>query len=312
MRHVLFAALLLPSVASASPNFVSHSGRLLDVLGVPVDGPHSLTFELVDTTDGDTVVFTQNTTVDLDDGYYAVELGAVDPGILGADLDIRVREGQSVLAHQTLTAVPYALSVDGSVRVSAEPECGPGAEGTLRYDSGTLQVCNGTVYAPIGRTVGVVDYQNAFTKTPATPNASLAFNASNPPSSNEGHEVAQVTLAAKTPGNTIVLDGQVVYSENGNSSNSVTVWVIRESDGQVLAVVADSVHSNAGGCAYAASYENLCTTNLHYAFAAPDTQPQTYSLRIGFDGGNFLLNRSQGGYTRGGLTSGITAMEIAL
>lgn len=303
---------LLPAAAWAAPQFLSHSGRLLDPGGIPIDDTVSLTFELLDPSNGDSVEYSQTSFVPVQSGYYSVEIGAVNAAIFDADLDIRVSQGGTVLSRQTLSAVPYALSVDGTVRVSGAPPCTSGLEGTLRYNAGSLEVCNGTTYDPVGRSVGVVDYQYEWDKTARSLSSSLAFNTTSPPGPNDGYEVADVTLAAKAAGNILVLDGQVVYTENGNSSNSVTMWVVRESDGQVLAVVADSVHSNAGGCAYDSGYQNLCTTNLHYAFAAPNTNSETYSFRIAFDGGSFLLNRSQSGYTRGGLTSGLTVMEIAL
>ncbi|MGK0348993.1 MAG: hypothetical protein ACI855_005085, partial [Myxococcota bacterium] len=120
--------------------------------------------------------------------------------------------------------------------------------GALRYDNGTFQVCNGSEYAAIGRSTGVVDYQYAFNKAPSVPTAALRVSRTAPLPAGSGHEVAPVSVAARNGGNFAVIDGQVVYGENGNSASMITIWGVGQSDGAVFAAVGDSVHSTAGGC----------------------------------------------------------------
>ncbi|MFT6374419.1 MAG: hypothetical protein ACJARS_001062, partial [bacterium] len=55
MRWLFFASLCRLSVALASPACLTHSGRLFDTSGAPIDGSRTLTFELLDSSNGDIV-----------------------------------------------------------------------------------------------------------------------------------------------------------------------------------------------------------------------------------------------------------------
>ncbi|MFT6162453.1 MAG: hypothetical protein ACJAZO_003987 [Myxococcota bacterium] len=57
MRWLFFASLCRLSVALASPACLTHSGRLFDTSGAPIDGSRTLTFELLDSSNGDIVGF---------------------------------------------------------------------------------------------------------------------------------------------------------------------------------------------------------------------------------------------------------------
>lgn len=150
--RILFA-LLLPSLALANP-MLTHTGRVLNASGVPLNGPFDLTIELVDASD--VVQFTETHSLTLQDGYYSVLLGGqstLDPADLLVPLDVVVRNGAAPLGRQPLSASPVSLAVNGSVRVSAAPACSADSEGTLSYSAGTLMVCDGTSFEAVSSPV---------------------------------------------------------------------------------------------------------------------------------------------------------------
>lgn len=135
--------------ASAAPVFVTHQGRILDPLGQPLNEPMALTFRLLDPSGVER--YAQTTTVAIQDGYYSVALGAVDAAWFADPLSVVVEADGQVVGQQSLTAVPYALSVDGVVRVSAAPGDCAGREGLLRYQPGVgLEVCDGIAFQATG------------------------------------------------------------------------------------------------------------------------------------------------------------------
>lgn len=149
----LLALLCLPSLALASP-LVTHTGRVLNSSGVPLNGAYALTIELVD--GSDVVQFTETHSLTLQDGYYTVLLGGqstLDPADLLAPLDIVLRTDTAELGRQPLTAMPVSLAVDGSVRVSAAPACTTETAGALSYTGGTLKVCDGTSFEAVSAPV---------------------------------------------------------------------------------------------------------------------------------------------------------------
>ncbi|MFT6819635.1 MAG: hypothetical protein ACJATT_003459 [Myxococcota bacterium] len=149
----LFALLCLPSLALANP-MVTHSGRMLNSSGVPLNGAFDLTIELVDAADD--VQFAETHSLSLQDGYYSVLLGGqslLDPADLLVPLDVVLRTGATELGRQPLSAVPVSLAVDGSVRVSAAPACSATTEGALSYTGGALMVCDGTSFGAVAAPV---------------------------------------------------------------------------------------------------------------------------------------------------------------
>lgn len=143
--HLLTTLMWWWTAALASPH-VTHSGRLIDPTGEPLDTTASVTFELRDPSD--VVVYSEPHTVVFEDGYYAVRLGTntpIDPAIFVSDLDVVVRVDGVALTRQPLSMAPGALSVDGLVQVSAAPTtCSSGAAGALRFAGGAMSFCNGT------------------------------------------------------------------------------------------------------------------------------------------------------------------------
>lgn len=119
MRYLSSAALaavsLLVSASSAlaTPLSFQHSGRLLDVNGEPIHESVTLTVGL-STTEGGTPFWTEEfTDVQLDNGYFSVEIGAGPPALTADDFDAESLwlstsfPGGATTNHRLL-AVPYA------------------------------------------------------------------------------------------------------------------------------------------------------------------------------------------------------------
>ncbi len=122
MRRLLaLAALLAPTLASAVPPLLEHQGRLLDSVGTPIEGSHTLTFRLYTTDVGGTAFWSEQQTVPMADGYFGAKIGnGLDVNSLdvtavwiGVEVDLSGEMG----GRQRLTSVPYALMADVAERV---------------------------------------------------------------------------------------------------------------------------------------------------------------------------------------------------
>lgn len=311
LRSFLALTCVFTTSASAAPQMLTQTGRLLDSSGVALNGTESITFELVNASD--VVRFAQTTTVPLEDGFYSVQLGAMDSSILAEDLDVRMRMGATELGRQTLTAVPYALSVDGSVRVGAAPADCSGLAGQLRYAGGALQVCNGTSYEATRSSTGVVGFSYAQSTNPGLLSGRIPSD-NTVPTASEGAELFALRHTAQSTSNLLLLEGTVVWAEPSNNSNVFAVTLFRGGVAVPLAVTGDSSHNNNGGCGYpGGSYNFACTTSIRVVIAAPSNQEETYRLRAGSDGNNFAYNRGSNSNQFGGssLTSSFTITEMS-
>ena len=76
MRVLLVSLLGLSGVAHAVPTQMGHQGRVLDVDGLPAEGPHTLDFHLYDASEDGTMVWSEVHDVELINGYYSLVLGA--------------------------------------------------------------------------------------------------------------------------------------------------------------------------------------------------------------------------------------------
>lgn len=141
---VLTAALLLASSAVAAPLQFSHQGRLFDSTGSALEGSHDLTFALHDTTTGGNAAWEETLTVELEDGFFSVQLGET------TDLDASFFDGTTKfltvavdaaapLPGVPVVSVPYALvagSVSGPVNATEVTVAGEtviSSDGTIDY-----------------------------------------------------------------------------------------------------------------------------------------------------------------------------------
>ncbi len=109
-------SLAITSVAAAVPMEFAHQGRLLDVLGQPVDGTVSLRFRLYDSASGGVVQWEEtHSSVVVSAGYYSVVLGTgptpLDTSVLDGTsryLAVRVDNSTELETRTALLTVPYA------------------------------------------------------------------------------------------------------------------------------------------------------------------------------------------------------------
>ena len=103
--------------AFAAPTQLGHQGRLLDVDGIPLEGLHSLEFEIYDSIEEGTVLWSEVHDVELINGYYSLVLGAdeldnpLEDSLFEEDelyLELTIDEDEELEPRQALNAVPYA------------------------------------------------------------------------------------------------------------------------------------------------------------------------------------------------------------
>jgi hypothetical protein len=312
LRFAALALVLFPAIAAAAPRDLVSSGRVFGPGGDALDGPHTVTFRLLDSVGAEQWTTTQS--VDFDDGYYAARLTNVDPVAFTKDLTLAVGIGGVEVGRHPLAATPYALAVDGVVRVSAAPtSCTPALAGTLRYNTGTLEVCNGAAYAPLvtGSPSGsVVDYRH--TQVVGGRNLTGTFPWDDTiPQNNEGSELVSVTITPKSASNLLVFEGIVNWSEPTNHSNYLTVALFKDGTANAFASSADAASNGNGRCTANSTYPQICATPFRYTTTAGSTTSQTWRLRVGLDGGNVYINQGFNGRNLGGsVVSGLSVTEV--
>ncbi len=116
--NVATAALLLMCtnvVAQAVPSRINHQGRLFDVSGDPITGVHTMRFALYGDSVGGTPLWTEVHSMTLQNGYYAITLGAVTPfppaALDGSTryLGISVDDDPEMTPREPVDSVPYAM-----------------------------------------------------------------------------------------------------------------------------------------------------------------------------------------------------------
>lgn len=113
----------LQPAAATIPGTISYQGFLTDDLGDPVDGPVNLQFDLFKDSSGGISLWTEtHNAVQVDQGYFAVQLGSITP-LSAADFALPVGSsnlyiqvsilpvggGQIALPRQPLASAPYAF-----------------------------------------------------------------------------------------------------------------------------------------------------------------------------------------------------------
>jgi len=107
------ALVLLPSIALAIPNTIQQTGFLTDAQGTPREGLTSLGFGLYGQAEGGALLWSEEHDLNVNEGYYSVELGVQSP--FGDVFDSGSRflevgiDGIGMLPRIRLSSVPYAL-----------------------------------------------------------------------------------------------------------------------------------------------------------------------------------------------------------
>ncbi len=131
-------SLLFTQNALAVPLQMNHQGRLLDTDGNGLEGEHELIFRIMDDPEDGYSLYTETLTIDFNNGYYSLILGA-DEEVNPLDdtvfanyplyLALKV-DGENLEPRHPLTSVPYAQiagvseSVDGGMVNASEINIG--------------------------------------------------------------------------------------------------------------------------------------------------------------------------------------------
>lgn len=148
--YVLLAA-VLPSTTLASPQTLAHQGRLLDIVGQPLNATTEVTVALYTEATGGSPTWSETDQVMVSDGYYATVLGdnaslsTLDFGATTYWVGVTVEQGVELSPRTQLHAAPVALArPPGPVNILGEGRCSePSDIGTLRYVDGsdTVDLC---------------------------------------------------------------------------------------------------------------------------------------------------------------------------
>lgn len=160
MRNLTSLLLLtLSTTAAASPAF-TWQGRLVSSDGTPLNGEQPVRLTL--TTEGGTELWTQEWTTTLHNGYAALDVSgsdengtALDAGWFTQPVHLQITVDDVDLGDPlALGTVPRATAVVGSVRLDGSPGCTSEDAGTLRYQSGRVELCVGTGWVDLGHRRG--------------------------------------------------------------------------------------------------------------------------------------------------------------
>jgi len=121
----ILTVLLLPLFAAAAPNLINYQGRLVNSAGNPLSGSKTITFRICDSlagacsvtcSAGNSCLWTETQTINLENGIFSVKLGAVTPltsAVYSADsryLGVAVDADPEMSPRVQLVSVPFALS----------------------------------------------------------------------------------------------------------------------------------------------------------------------------------------------------------
>jgi hypothetical protein len=171
------AVCLAATAAAQDPSYV-WQGRLLDAGGTPVHGQQDLTFTLTDDASQTLWAKTYEDVV-VSDGFVGVVLSGDDdqvpaqglaPHWFLADVDLTIAVGGTLLqTFSVINTVPRASAVVGAVQLTSSGACTPSdnAVGALRYESGSVYVCDGTQWLQIGAAGSSADGSTSSNAVPS-------------------------------------------------------------------------------------------------------------------------------------------------
>ncbi len=130
---MLILATLLSAFAADGADVMTHQGRLLDALGMPLEGESSLTFAIYGDESGTASAWSEVRTVNLSNGYYSTLLGETVgfPNTLFDDPSLWLAisaSGQELGPRQVLSAGVYGGGRQLSTGYPTEPQLSMGFE----------------------------------------------------------------------------------------------------------------------------------------------------------------------------------------
>jgi hypothetical protein len=174
MRRATLTWLLLSPVASAAPVQVLHQGRLVDSLGTPIDGAHTVGISLYASESSPTPAFSQTFSLDLQSGYFAAVLATdttsglpLDSALFadGSPYVAITVDSVALGAREPLRAAPYAVEAGLAHSVDVASATSPCDDGNIRWNPtlDAVQVCESGVWTSASATTGVAagTYTNA-------------------------------------------------------------------------------------------------------------------------------------------------------
>ncbi len=191
MRNLVLACLLVSSsTAMAVPGQLTHQGRLLDQVGVPLDGAHQVDVALYDTPAGGTASWSEShSAVDFNNGYYTITLGqttAIDVDVVDVSslhMALAIDGGPEMPTRWTLQSVPYAI-LAGDADRAVDADHAASADHATNADNAT------NAETATNLSGGTVDATSIMVNGTTVIDGSGAISAALP---SHDHDAAQVT-----------------------------------------------------------------------------------------------------------------------
>lgn len=154
------------TTATAAPIQTVHQSRLIDILGEPIEGAHTVRISLWDAPTGGSEQWGETFQVTLEDGYFSATLGAdtatnpLDSGLFDTSpMHVEVRVDTTVLGERTaMTTVPYAVHATSVAQGVPVGTILPFGGDTSALDDNWM-LCNGATVANPG--VGLADFNGS-------------------------------------------------------------------------------------------------------------------------------------------------------
>jgi len=181
LATVLLSCLSTSYISALSvPNFLGYQGYLTSASGSPISATSSISFSVYDQPIGGTLLWTETQSVVVEDGYFAVQLGSVNPLNLSFDeqyfITINVAGDGEMTPRQAINSVATAFRSNVAYSAPALSVAPDGSNGALYFDieDQTLYVYSATSSSWIdladasgGTAVNLDEAYNEFNGNPA-------------------------------------------------------------------------------------------------------------------------------------------------
>src|SRR3990172_3908004 len=217
MRPLLAAALLVPAMALAqasvpAPRLLPYQGRLLRADGTPETGAPRLAFRLYGAASGGTLLWAEQQSVPLTNGFYAVFLGSVtvfSAAIFdGHDrwLGVTVEDEAELSPRQQIASVAYAFMATSALQATTA------AHADSATTAGRAAAADSAATATYATTAGRASTADSATTAGTAASATAAANAAHATLADTATSLSGGTVQATT----VTSSGHV--SANGNVS----------------------------------------------------------------------------------------------
>jgi hypothetical protein len=224
MRTLLAAALLVPALALAqasvpAPRLLPYQGRLLRADGTPETGAPRLAFRVYDAASDGTLLWSEQQSVPLTNGFYAVFLGSVttfSAAIFdGHDrwLGVTVEDEAELSPRQQIASVAYAFMATSALQATIA------AHADSATTAGRAAAADSAATATYATTAGRASTADSATTAGTAASATTAANAAHATRADTATSLSGGTVQATT----VTSSGHV--SANGNVSANQNLGV---------------------------------------------------------------------------------------